>query len=272
MKKNIWQENGIPVLPKASLNRVCELIGCNVEDLITLCSYGMIWINRKIYNEKATATIICDKGFENKLLDLLNSNNFNSHNLGYDEINIDIKSETIKIKESLYKNTDFCTIEFEVMASGTYALRPLGYTVPKTRSDVDVSDLIRIGSHTRIGHIRVLLENKTPVPTDELFIYREDIENLYFSKINGEKISSKILPEKKEEGAVIDIDTVRITTKQTSVIVSLLKTMGITDDELKGSTPKLLAKLQNIASKNGVILPDIDVKTWREWLSREGVR
>jgi hypothetical protein len=48
--------------------------------------------------------------------------------------------------------------------------------------------------------------------------------------------------------------------------------MGITDDELKGSTPKLLAKLQNIASKNGVILPDIDVKTWREWLSREGVR
>lgn len=71
---------------------------------------------------------------------------------------------------------------------------------------------------------------------------------------------------------MIDINLARVTAKQTTVIVSLLKAVGVTDEELKGSTPRLLAKLQNIAAKNGIDFPDIDPKTWREWLSREGAR
>ncbi|WP_409244241.1 hypothetical protein [Enterobacter cloacae] len=88
MKKNVWQENGIPVLPKAPVPRVCDLIGCELQDLLTLCSYGMIWIKRKISEEPARARILCDKAFEERAIELLSAPPFSSLSLGYEGINI----------------------------------------------------------------------------------------------------------------------------------------------------------------------------------------
>ncbi|WP_409244240.1 hypothetical protein [Enterobacter cloacae] len=163
-------------------------------------------------------------------------------------------------------------MEFEVKASGEYILKPLGYMISKLTIEADPSVLIKFTTHPKLSYLQVDLKNRSQVLADELWIDREDIENLYASKISGEIMQSKIFPEHNSDGAVIDINLARVTAKQTTVIVSLLKAVGVTDEELKGSTPRLLAKLQNIAAKNGIDFPDIDPKTWREWLSREGAR
>nr|DAG85093.1 MAG TPA: hypothetical protein [Caudoviricetes sp.] len=237
-----------------------------------MCSYGMIWIKRRIQEEVATAWILCDKGFESRVMELLTSTPFSSLSLGYELIRIDLLSEPKQIKEDIYADTESSLIEIDVRASGEFILRPLGYMSSKSINEVDPDSLIKFGGHPKLGHLRLELKNKRPVTLDELWIDKEDIESLHISKVTGEMIQSKIFPEKNSEGAVIDMNLARVTAKQTTVIVSLLRAIGLTDEELKGSTPKLLAKLQNIAAKNGIDLPDIDPKTWREWLSREGVR
>ena len=270
MKKNVWQENGIPVLPKAPVPRVCDLIGCELQDLLTLCSYGMIWIKRKISEEPARARILCDKAFEERAIELLSTPPFSSLSLGYEGINIHILSEPQKVED--YPRTHHSLLEFEVKASGEYILKPLGYMISKLTIEADPSVLINFTTHPKLSYLQVDLKNRSQVLADELWIDREDIENLYASKISGEIMQSKIFPEHNSDGAVIDLNLARVTAKQTTVIVSLLKAVGVTDEELKGSTPRLLAKLQNIAAKNGIDFPDIDPKTWREWLSREGAR
>lgn len=61
---------------------------------------------------------------------------------------------------------------------------------------------------------------------------------------------------------------VKITEKQTRLIVALLKSAGLTDSDLKGSIQQLRTKANN--KVEGLPLPDDD-KTLIDWLRKGGI-
>lgn len=104
----------------------------------------------------------------------------------------------------------------------------------------------------------------------DLFIARDTILKLKDAIDTGEPIKSMI------NGGVVPLPPtemnvgkpVKTTEKQMRLIVALLKSIGLTDSDLKGSIQQLRAKTNN--KVEGLPLPDDD-KTLIDWLRKGGI-
>lgn len=107
--------------------------------------------------------------------------------------------------------------------------------------------------------------------TSDLFIARDTILKLKGAIDTGEPMKSMInggvtpsSPTEEDVGK-----PVKITEKQTRLIVALLKRIGLTDSDLKGSITQLRNKANNKGEE--LPLPDDD-KTLIDWLRKGGIK
>lgn len=270
-RKNVWSENGIPPLPKCTIERACELLRCKPEDIFQLCIHGCIDIKRKIFKEPAEAYSLCDKNFKDSVLDRFKSQPFNSHFLGFEGILIDGISSVEILENKRLDRANYAKITFEAIFSGWWNLLPLGHMNSYNNPEITSFELFCQGTPGPVHNIAIKLLSRDSIGLNELFIERDDLEAIYESSVTGVPLKSKYLKE-EDSGQVVSIDKSKVTAKQTGMIVALLKTIGITDSDMQGSAPQFLAKVQNLAAHKSVDIPDVDEKTWREWLAKEGKR
>lgn len=270
-RKNIWTEKGIPPLPKCSIERACELLTCKPEDIFQLCIHGCIDIKRKIAKEHGDAYSLCDLDFKELVLDRFKSQPFNSHLLGFEGILMDGITAVELLENKHLERSNYAKIVFEGNFSGWWCLLPLGHMNSFNNPEITSYELFSQSTIGPVRNVAIKLNSRTNVGLDELFIDRKDMEAIYESSITGVPLKSMYLKE-EDSGQVVSIDSAKVTTKQTGMIVALLKTIGITDNDMKGSAPQFITKVQNLAAQKGVDIPDVDEKTWRDWLSKEGRR
>lgn len=113
-------------------------------------------------------------------------------------------------------------------------------------------------------------ETEITITSSDIFIARDTILKLKDAIDTGEPMKSMInggvAPSSPTEENVGK--PVKITEKQTRLIVALLKSAGLTDSDLKGSIQQLRNKANN--KVEGLPLPDDD-KTLIDWLRKGGI-
>ncbi|HBZ7708297.1 TPA: hypothetical protein MM074_001641 [Klebsiella variicola subsp. variicola] len=113
-------------------------------------------------------------------------------------------------------------------------------------------------------------ETEITITSSDIFIARDTILKLKDAIDTGEPMKSMInggvAPSSPTEENVGK--PVKITEKQTRLIVALLKSAGLTDSDLKGSIQQLRTKANN--KVEGLPLPDDD-KTLIDWLRKGGI-
>ncbi|WP_369136321.1 hypothetical protein [Klebsiella variicola] len=113
-------------------------------------------------------------------------------------------------------------------------------------------------------------ETEITITSSDIFIARDTILKLKDAIDTGEPMKSMInggvAPSPPTEENVGK--PVKITEKQTRLIVALLKSAGLTDSDLKGSIQQLRNKANN--KVEGLPLPDDD-KTLIDWLRKGGI-
>lgn len=113
-------------------------------------------------------------------------------------------------------------------------------------------------------------EAEITITSSDIFIARDTILKLKDAIDTGEPMKSMInggvAPSSPTEENVGK--PVKITEKQTRLIVALLKSAGLTDSDLKGSIQQLRTKANN--KVEGLPLPDDD-KTLIDWLRKGGI-
>lgn len=268
-KNNIWSQENTPVLERCSIDRAAELLHCKADDLIHLADSGAISLFRNIPPTEATVVLITDIAFCDEILDIFekNKNRRIGSQLGFTGSYFLDVSEDIQVSKR-----HVASLSFDALVSGWWQISPLNSYL---RADGIILNPNRFRQASkkegvRLAHVDLSLEEN--VSSSEVIIYREDIEALFTSKMTG-------LPLKSYNNKTVEADDMeydkhqgRTTTRQSTMIVSLLEAIGISKEDMKGSTIKMEAKLKNIAAKRGIAIPDVDQKTWREWLSREGKR
>ena len=268
-KNNIWSEERTPVLERCSIDRAAELLHCKVEDIINLCDSGAISLYRNIPPTEAVTVLVTDIALCDEALAIFkeNRNRRISSQLGFNSSHfIDVSQDIQVVKRKA------AFLSFDSKVSGWWKIAPLNSHL---RADGIIlnPNYFRQESKKegiRLAHVDLL--SHSDVPSSQIYIYREDIEALFTSKITGKPLTSYNSKADEPDDLEYEKYQSRTTTRQSTMIVSLLEAIGISEEDMKGSTAKMEAKLKNIASKKGIAIPDVDQKTWREWLSREGKR
>lgn len=105
-----------------------------------------------------------------------------------------------------------------------------------------------------------ILERPIPLTINNLFLTKKQIEKIYLSSVRGGW---------DDENYESDTKKVRVTAKQSTFTVSLMKKLGFSDSDLTGSITSLRMKIARIIPDAQV--PDDD-KSLIEWLRKGGVK
>ncbi|MDE9447776.1 hypothetical protein KKJ04_20010 [Xenorhabdus bovienii] len=110
-----------------------------------------------------------------------------------------------------------------------------------------------------------VLNEPIKLDEDNVYITKKQLAIIYNSITKGISLSeAKIISDEK---IAPTNESDRVTAKQSTVIVSAFKELGITENDMKGSINQLRQKIARKAP--GILLPDD--KTIIDWLRRGGI-
>lgn len=312
MTKTVWHDKNIPQLEFCKLDRACEILDCKISDLLHWSDIGAIQLCLLFENFQAAiyraswGDLYSREEVYSKIKEEVLGNSIPFH--GDISSNHPLSSALINVNFNL-DNGDVSpsdpgvNVDWNEKCDYFNANIPLGvisglWLIPRGHQNWEQQLLSNRHAKIRsLGTVFLPADCDELVPEfkayprgqllpiswdtyelfqftiDDIYITKKQIEILFDHKgkdipnfINGMRSRPKEGTEKQEAYQS------RVTTRQSTMIVALLLALGITDDDMQGSTTKMETKLKNIASRRSVAIPDIDPKTWREWLSREGKR
>lgn len=252
ISETVWSKNGIPPLEFCSLSRACELLGCDIEDLWTWQQLDIIRFAVSLRAATPMNGVIVPK------------NEWEMDSLEKDDI------EKYRFLASLF---------FNQHKGFTYVVEENEIEGARLKISGMVEGVLEFNSilkdkdeASKYHHVLFRLEEfdgmqiyiKTepteifPDETNNLLLTRRHIERIFEANKNGD---FKIKTE-----ATLDEPQPKDTVHQFNVIVSLLKIIGISDDEIFKAPPaQLNKKLSELAAKQGTVFLPPDKSTWTKW-------
>ncbi|HEF0064715.1 hypothetical protein [Citrobacter sp. RHBSTW-00271] len=314
-RENIWLRNNIPALEFCTLSRAAELLGCHLDDLIHFSEIGAIELCLPLHNFEAVlfTTELWEEGnaWEVKHPPKMMAKYINKSPLSLfmPKAEFDMNPTAKARVKRFYQHEDTPGLKKPIISlSGLWALS-LGflprsfYSALKNKeqisltpfnlsfkeADIQISaddygaDDYVVVAHPVTEHFYSNgLRNEDevkPIATitvDDILVTRHQIEKIDYSIgadipsiLNGGVLQT-------EPSDVAIEKPVRATAKQSDLIVALLRAIGLTDEELKGSISELMNKANSRARKltesrvETLPFPDDEASTI-SWLKKGGV-
>ncbi|HCT9372857.1 TPA: hypothetical protein OUC12_000890 [Klebsiella quasipneumoniae] len=304
-KKEAHSSIKIPPMEYFTLDRAASILQCDTDDLLHYGVIGAIPLCIMMRGFSSTLAFIVGKDIQDPI-EFYHEHKGNSSFL-FREGNYISHFNSLLTEYDVYR-TDSGIILFKGMAHGLWCVgyseiesllyygeakltdatpfRPFGYDiflektgvschiVSKKYFDLNWLPLLnrklaeKIKSNLSINRNA---ETEITITSSDIFIARDTILKLKDAIDTGEPMKSMInggvtpsSPTEEDVGK-----PVKITEKQTRLIVALLKRIGLTDSDLEGSITQLRNKANNKGEE--LPLPDDD-KTLIDWLRKGGIK
>ncbi|MDW3571445.1 hypothetical protein N4235_11060 [Enterobacter asburiae] len=296
----------IPSLDYCRIARASEILGCSIDDIIYWAGEGKIRLCVKLYDAKGKLLIPAISDPEKTilfLLDLMNTQKVddfihdgNAYIKGYPLINI--FPEKLFFPENEDDLTDFAMQVFKgdgfpVSVDGLWELEAnhfpfydfdnppvIGGISEEMQMASKVIELLGMDIEpNKLLIIKNTSFKANPADTDgEIgdYVFMAGVQARPISlSINNLYITKKYIADIHDNLMISSISHIngerkptKVTAKQSTFTVALMKKVGITDDDLKGSITELRRKLVRLIPEAPV--PDDD-KSLIDWLRKGGV-
>lgn len=298
----IWKKSGLLELEYCRISRAASLLNCSTEDIIHWAQQGIIELCVRVYDIRGdllTPTLDSDEALEFLVSFMMSENQYEFISKGnkytgenplisvFLNKNFDIKDEeernsfvNLLMQKKGYPVTidglwafDGKLLEYydfetppvlgskfsEEFNIGVKLFEFLDFDISPTTSKMMSEISFKLESPDSDGGapfwVMVSLLDK-PILLEEknIYITKKQIEKIY-SKISGLEDNNPVIKK-------------NVTAKQSAFTISLLKDLGLTDDDLKGSITKLRKKVARLSPTS--VLPEDD-KSIIDWLRKGGV-
>lgn len=297
-------------LEYCSLDRAARLLSCEVEDIFHWAEVGAITIYAQFCDSarsEGEEFLVGQVYLHECAYDILVTPEYEGYELPYGEKELYVKKVRVNPLGAInmdprYLSTDHRWFKFgaemylshpdeglldrTVRLSGFWAVDRL--SIPPVQNITSINNEVRwslnaayVGDELTESQSAIELHD---VEIDDIYsrlrVMREDLLKIQSELISNEFVADIFHTHHSAESPLpvtktnTDMDPIvrqeRVTTKQCSFIVDLLRSHGLTDTDFKGSIGELRLK---IASKIPATSdPDVDDKTLSDWLKKAGVR
>ncbi|MGL4668323.1 MAG: hypothetical protein ACRCWR_10395 [Saezia sp.] len=289
----------LPLLEYCSPERAASLLNCEVEDIFHFASTGAITLYVEFFKHetKREASEIISVGKLDFGLGLLSTKiNRITDDVGAYEgrkyIEVTDTSEAVDDTFAIIYHSCFYydaelvllnpsdgLLNREVHLSGLWAMTTSsvkqiqGFSKAGFETPIDLYAQVSNSEQYKFKFGADLYDVVVPNLNKRLRIVYADLLKIQDAMESGKPIERQANPykEKSFRSEFVPKEAAssneRITSKQCSYIVTLLRSMGLSDEDFSGSIGKLRAKLNNMK-----VEPDVDDNTLTSWLKKAGAR